>query len=654
MSVFLLGICLFLLLKNNGLILCLVFLLILIFFILKKNKFYVIILILGLLFGTICSCNNPKYYIEEEYTGIVYERKENYFLFKSGLSNFYVYQKNHNYEMFDIIKIKGNVIDISFSCLEGEFNFENYLYNKKVEKEIKNPKIEYKFYNPIRKQKIINLILEKYDSNSKVILSKLLFFDNNDFSSSLYELNIASYFTLSGIQLLFLYQLLNKIFLYFTNKKKLSKNISIIIISIFVFLNNYRLSLLKNYLLILNKDNKKIKNINIILLIIILFFNYRFIYSSEFIYIFGISFLANIINSFVNKYDIKERKIARISFFSILFNSINVYFNQSINLISILIIPFISYVSKFYLIIFIISLFFPIINVFNFISYLIINIVNFLNKNSFILYFNEVSIVLIVSFFILFIMCYFSNIRLFKINNVLLISYYSLLGICSLPIYSYYSQYVVFINVGQGDCALIHNKNINILIDVGGSIYKDIGNEILIPYFKKNHISYINTIFISHYDYDHYGSLETIKNNLKINEIIIGSSFYEKQVGNINFKNLNIFDMGYEDNNNSSVLYFSFIDKNFLFMGDAGIEIEKNIMNYYSLLDVDIIKIGHHGSSSSSSYEFLKWVNPSQAIISVGKNNYYNLPSNEVINNLNLLKIEIYRTDYNGSIKYTH
>ena len=109
---------------------------------------------------------------------------------------------------------------------------------------------------------------------------------------------------------------------------------------------------------------------------------------------------------------------------------------------------------------------------------------------------------------------------------------------------------------------------------------------------------------------------------------------------------MNNGDYGNE-NNNSSVIYTELNNYKFLFMGDAGIEKEKDILEKYNLKDIDVLKVGHHGSKTSSSREFVDEVNPNYSIISVGKNNRYGHPNKEVLNNLESSKI--YRTDKDGS-----
>ena len=212
----------------------------------------------------------------------------------------------------------------------------------------------------------------------------------------------------------------------------------------------------------------------------------------------------------------------------------------------------------------------------------------------------------------------------------------------------------MFIDVGQGDSCLIHGKNneYNILIDTGGSIYSDIATNKLIPYFNKEGIKKIDLVIISHLDYDHYGALDSLKKNFKINKVVDNNEYEYLYYQDLKFKNLNIFyNRECEDENTkSSVLLFDFIGLKFLLTGDAPKEIEKKIIETYKI-DIDVLKVGHHGSNTSSSLEFIHSIKPELAIISVGRNNRYGHPDNEVINNLNKEKVMILRTDKRGSIK---
>ena len=104
------------------------------------------------------------------------------------------------------------------------------------------------------------------------------------------------------------------------------------------------------------------------------------------------------------------------------------------------------------------------------------------------------------------------------------------------------------------------------------------------------------------------------------------------------------------ENNNSSVIYTELNNHKFLFMGDAEIEKEKNILDKYNISNVDVLKVGHHGSKTSSSEDFINEMNHKYSVISVGKNNRYGHPNKEVLNILKESKI--FRTDEDGSIMF--
>ena len=104
------------------------------------------------------------------------------------------------------------------------------------------------------------------------------------------------------------------------------------------------------------------------------------------------------------------------------------------------------------------------------------------------------------------------------------------------------------------------------------------------------------------------------------------------------------------ENDNSSVIYTELNKHKFLFMGDAGVEIEEALIQKYILQNIDVLKVGHHGSKTSSSKKFIDEIEPKYSIISVGKNNRYCHPNDEVLDNLEDSKI--YRTDLDGSIMF--
>ena len=112
---------------------------------------------------------------------------------------------------------------------------------------------------------------------------------------------------------------------------------------------------------------------------------------------------------------------------------------------------------------------------------------------------------------------------------------------------------------------------------------------------------------------------------------------------------LNNKDYGNE-NDNSSVIYTELDNYKFLFIVDASLEVEQDLLEKYNLQDIDVLKVGHHGSKTSSSKNFIDEIEPKYSIISVGKNNKYGHPNDGVLDNLEDSKI--YRTDQDGSIMF--
>ncbi len=163
------------------------------------------------------------------------------------------------------------------------------------------------------------------------------------------------------------------------------------------------------------------------------------------------------------------------------------------------------------------------------------------------------------------------------------------------------------------------------------------------------------------------GEAINLVNNFKVKKVIFNCGKFndlEKELIKLltkekNIKELNIdnnkfhfLQTKYYDNENdfSNVIYTKFAGYKFLFMGDAGINKEKDILNKYNLSNIDVLKVGHHGSKTSSSKNFISKINPKYSIISVGRNNRYGHPNKEV---LNILKdSKIYKTDQNGSIMF--
>ena len=262
--------------------------------------------------------------------------------------------------------------------------------------------------------------------------------------------------------------------------------------------------------------------------------------------------------------------------------------------------------------------------------------------------------IMVIYFIIFLLWLHYLSKRFVPIHRFLLISELVILLLNALPIENLVTNEVNFINVGQGDCTLIRNKDKVALIDTGGLSYMDVANDSLIPYLRKKRIYKIDTVFITHYDYDHYGALANLSKTYHINRVVDYTSSFPIKVGNITFNNYNYYakENTTEENDKSLVISFNVCNLDFVIMGDAPSYIEKEIIKHTNKIKCDILKVGHHGSNTSTCEDWIKYLSPKTAIVSCGKNNKYGHPNKEVLNVLNKYRIKILRTDLEGTIRY--
>ena len=267
-------------------------------------------------------------------------------------------------------------------------------------------------------------------------------------------------------------------------------------------------------------------------------------------------------------------------------------------------------------------------------------------------------------FFIIFL------ITLYLYNNV----HYFFKKTKNLPDTSY-NMLVHYIDVGEGDSILIQVNNKNLLIDSGPSSSENN----LIKYLKSLNLRNIDYVIATHPHEDHIGNMSKILSYFHVEsfyapEIESSTRTFENMIDtlkdnnlkiNIIKRNLNSIDLGnntsitvfspyneYYDNlnNYSPIIKIEYGSTSFLFTGDAETDIEKKLLNNGDDIRSDVLKIGHHGSSTSTSLNFLKKVNPIISVISVGENNEFNHPNKNVIDNLKKNNVLIFQTNINGSI----
>ncbi|WDV44567.1 DNA internalization-related competence protein ComEC/Rec2 [Clostridiaceae bacterium M8S5] len=243
-----------------------------------------------------------------------------------------------------------------------------------------------------------------------------------------------------------------------------------------------------------------------------------------------------------------------------------------------------------------------------------------------------------------------------------------------------YNDYKIeFIDIGQGDCMHLELGNKNYLIDSGGILYGSFsaGEKVVVPYLLKSGITHLDGIFISHFDTDHCAGVPYILDNLSVDklyisyidynnklskEIIIKAKESDVDIGILkkgdklsidSNSNIEIIypksnnEKGLSANDKSIVMLMKIFNTKILFTGDIELESESKIIN--DIEDIDILKVAHHGSKTSSSAKFLEKSKPEYGIISVGTN-VYGHPHKSVIDRLGMYNTKVFRTDTDGLI----
>ncbi len=232
---------------------------------------------------------------------------------------------------------------------------------------------------------------------------------------------------------------------------------------------------------------------------------------------------------------------------------------------------------------------------------------------------------------------------------------------------------VYFLDVGEADAILIDSNGKYVLIDSGNN---EDGNN-LVSYMKEVGVERLEYVIGTHAHEDHIGGMDNVIREFDIGKFympktVVPTFTYEDiikqlsnkklkysvpkigtkfEVGNSKFEVMHIDSDIEEQNNDSIVLKMTYKDVSFLFTGDLPSEKETTLLD--KDIKADILKVAHHGSRYSTSYEFLNKVDPKYAVISCGKLNDYNHPHNQLLKRLNKYNIKIYRTDLRGTIIFS-
>lgn len=650
----------------------------------KKNIYFLIILLCSISFiRVLFTLNEENIHISKNIdisaivTKIKQDKEKTIIDVKHGKKYRITFYKQINVNLGDKVLISGKFNTPKSNTVFNTFNYRKYLLSKKIilvsnEASIT---IKHKNKNPFYSFKTsIKNHIEKY--KSKAYLKAFIMGDTSlieeDIISNYKKLGINHLFAISGMHVSVFVFLINKLL-----KKYKAKDIIIILfLLLFLFITDYSESLLRcsTFFIIsyLNKVLKlNIKNIYLILIsaFFLLLINPYLIYSIGFLFSIVITFfiLASS-NLLKDKTYFKKLFIMSLICFLASVPILSFYFYK-INLLTIvfnmIFIPLVSYlIFPLGLITFFL---YPLDNIYMFFINLLEGLSSFfqnINFLSFVIAKPNIFVILIY-YIILFLSI--------KRNRKLLIIYFIVLLININIKYFIRDASVTFLDVGQGDSSVIilpFGKTI--LIDTGGLYLSryNISKNKTVPYLNSLGISKIDLLILTHGDYDHIGDTINLLNEIKVDEVLFNNDSFNdtenkiikildkknvrysknswdlKKIKDLYFLNTKMYD---NENDNSTVVYFTYENFSFLFTGDASKEREEDIMENYNIKDISFLKVGHHGSKTSTGSSFIKKINPKYSIISVGENNRYGHPNKNTLKNLK--DTTIFRTDLNGSIK---
>ena len=627
----------------------------------KTTIIYPLIILLSFIIQNIPIIYNQSDYL---YKGIVVESKNNYFIFCSGLEKFYVYQKNNSYEVGDILVINSKPFIIEMTNYESRFDFKNYLFNKGITRSLYSNNTDIIFSSIFKFNAYKRKFLDNFDLETSFLIDSLLFANINYDSETLAlakSLNMISLMSVSGIYLSLLIRCFNKIFSRI-NSDKIKDILPYIVLLPYgaftitkigiqrVFISGF-IKYINKYLL---KNKFDYLTLTSFIGILFIVFDYHNAYQSGFLISFGLIYMLYFARMMLKRFSNKKRKIMTFIIIQIFLFPIICFDDGSFYLLNPLLnnilLPFnqltflASYLSFLTTV--------PFKNVLWFLckaNYKALELISLLHINivmsDIFSHFFKASLY-ITSFSIL----YFLEVKRIKTSFLTSVPLITIFILSLMPVY-HLTNAIYFVNVGQGDCIVVRNNDKAIMIDTGGNVSFDIASESLIPFLRKKQIYKLDALIVSHNDKDHSGGVSSLLANYQVNKLLTNRDDFPYKVGDIYLENINNYN--YSDENDKSLVFnLSFMNKKWLLMGDASKNVENYLLQNNIDIKCDVIKIGHHGSKTSTGESFIQKCSPKEAIISVGEKNSYNHPNYEVIKILEKYKINIRRTDKEGTISY--
>lgn len=646
----------------------------------KSVKYMIMVIVITSFLGVNLIIRNVNYQkidyeninLQGVVTSVKEKTKSNQVIVRSNKLKYIFYDDKKTLKIGDYIEVSGNLTQGDTNHIPLLFNYQRYLKENNIKgiiKDITYEKIKTSVTIYTVHQKVLNYFNFHFKGQTRGFLKALLIGDKTSLGEELIEeissVGIGHLFVISGLHMNVLQKIVEKLLKYLKVPSKFHTTIIIVFFLLYFMITLYLVSILRVLLIyVLSKINKKARlnlttlDIYTISITMILIVNPYYLMNYSFILTFIISTSLVVISPLLKYKKIKGFILNNLimSINSILVTiPIIVHINPSINTLSIIYnlfyIPFVTYI---------LLPFSLIVTIFNFLSSVYELIVTAFSKvTSFLSVVkigelrlstsSEIFPIIFYALFLIIVILFLSNSKIKK-KIIAGVTMASLIFIWSNSANLNLNDQIYFLDLPVGDSTLIVKafNSANILIDTGENINNDLD-----LFLKKKGIKRLDFVIISHSDSDHNGRLHALIKDFKIKNIVIssydtitekicqdalykGSIIKVKKGSSITYKNINFQVLSpskkhTSPNNDSIVMKVNIFDKTILMTGDMEKEIENELLKEYKEIVVDIYKVPHHGSYTSSTTGFLNKLNYEYAVCMNGYRNTFGFPNNKVV-----------------------
>lgn len=585
---------------------------------------------------------------------------------KTGLFNHHLYTKE-DLSVGDVVTIDGDLVPYEPSQFKGDFSPNDYYKSKFVYGVYYQPKVEVidKIWIPHLIHHQLKSHIESLPKYTQVfVFSLFLGVFETDQKEGIAKIGITHLFVLSGLHVTVLIGLLNSLLFFLPKKGKLT--IQSLILGFYLIITLFPISLIRAVLQFIIYEVLNARKIQYTRLdafsfsgIVMLIINPFFLRNMGFQLTFIVSFIF-LVSTF------------KSDFFG---QWVSTFFSQTAVLpitskISNTLYPIAFFVTPFFIPLFTyvlmplswIALYKPIGEVLDPVFGSVLLLIQILEYNAILFKIPWITGIFALVYFGLWVYLKESE----NMNQAAYRILYMLLFLLVFPNYTKIDPFgrVTFLSVGQGETAIIQRPygKCTIVIDAYGDV---------VDYLNQNHIQTIDYLILTHGDYDHDKESNAILTNIVVKQLVLSIYHDEspylaehKQIkrlktgdkllcGDIYLDILGPLKRYSSSNDQSLVIQTTIEDSTYLFTGDIEFEAEQDLIQYYgSRLQSEILKVGHHGSKTSTHIAFLKTVNPSIAIVSAGISNKFGHPHPEVIEKLHNHGVTIYQTKDHQTITF--